>query len=263
MKREHRCTLHWIIAVAGLLVGVLSGCGEKDRFIERSVQVINDGCGAGADFFVIAPNVLGKDPLTLIIQNSGKCAIRVLTAQPPNGTLVERLVAPAGTTKSYTIAILDTSQIRFHWECKSTEDSTKRCNGTVELYQPFHGSTEHMVNAIFEDSLLIGGPFHTLEYGCSNRKLFVEHKNGSDESQQLRLTLTNALKCPVRLWGVSLPPQAKPFDTTEAASGKTINRLFPVAAGTTVLFYAECYGNVPIDSIKQCGWDGSAFLLAD
>ena len=113
MMRETSGRKLWMLAFIVSLSGILSGCSEKDRFIERSVQVINDPCGTGRDFFVYEPNILGRSPLTLIVRNDGKCAIRVVTSQPPDGAPVERLLVPPGNTKSYTMPVLDTAAMKF------------------------------------------------------------------------------------------------------------------------------------------------------
>jgi hypothetical protein len=267
MKRKHQCILNETIPVAALLIALLSGCGEKDRFIERSWNVINEQCGGGQDFFLFEPNVYGKNPLTLVIHNDGKCTIRVVISQPANGTPVERLSVPAGTTKSYTIAILDTAQMKFRWECKSGEDATLWCHGTVELYQLFQGSTKNFVNATFVDSLDVAGSgdvTHTSPNSCFYQKIFVDHKNGSNDPQRLHLSLSNTWNCPVRLWNVLLPPQGKSYDTTLVTAGKSLDRYFTVPAGTTVIFFAECFdASMPVDSVYMCGWRGRAVLFAE
>lgn len=257
----------WMIASLAVLIGALSACGEKDRFIERSYQVINDPCGTGRDFFVFEPNVLGKKPLTLIIRNDGKCAIRVLTSQPPGGTPVERLVAPPGTTKTYTIPVLDTAAMKFRWECTSSEAADKWCHGTVELVQLFQGSSKNFVNATFLDSLDIAGSsviYRNSPNSCYVQRVFVEHKNRGDDPQRLHLAITNTGRCLVRVWGSSFPPQGKPYDTLFARSGQTVGKYFDVAAGATAMFFAECYEqSFPMDTINICGWRGTAVLFAE
>lgn len=252
---------------------IAEGCGgaegdnDKPKFYKVGGIAILDTCGTSGEFLRYTQASPENNPVTVVINNMGKCPITLITEQPGGTGKVERITVYPDIaffseipekTGIVTFDVIASGQMIFYYSCEPTL-FTGDCIGKIEVFENFR--TNNPARWRITDSLTSVVSI-AAGHGCGiYDKYIFQYINNSSQSQTLKFRAVQNFRgfperkslidypaqwfgyiCDMRFWGFAVPPTGTLMDSI-FVNGTPSSTSVDITGRRTFYLKASCLKN--------------------